>query len=265
MGLNIVVHRRIFPEAAVGLEGSTGFRGREAWIQRGKRLFFFVPWGGHTLIGTRYRLCGESPDVFRVEKEDICRMLEEISQVYPRCGLSYGDVTFCHGGLLPCASFDRSRDAEALLEKKSSVILHERGTESGLLSLRGVKYTTAPEVAREALARIRSCLKAPRTGQGRKHWGSQRPSGSVPADVSGLSDMSNGAVDSYIEEEMALTLGDIVWRRTNAGAAQRPPYAILRSAAERMALRLGWTEERKASEIRRVLDRYELFETPKAE
>jgi hypothetical protein len=40
---------------------------------------------------------------------------------------------------------------------------------------------------------------------------------------------------------------------------------MLTSAAESMALRLGWTEERKGSEIRRVLDRYEIFETPEEE
>jgi glycerol-3-phosphate dehydrogenase len=42
--INIVVKRRFFGNYAVGLEGWSEYRDKDAFIKRGKRLFFFVPW-----------------------------------------------------------------------------------------------------------------------------------------------------------------------------------------------------------------------------
>jgi glycerol-3-phosphate dehydrogenase len=62
-----------------------------------------------------------------------------------------------------------------------------------------------------------------------------------------------GEVDHALEVEAALTLEDVVYRRTRAAlydpAARE---AMLEPAAERMAARLGWSAERRARELAAV-------------
>jgi glycerol-3-phosphate dehydrogenase len=48
---------------------------------------------------------------------------------------------------------------------------------------------------------------------------------------------------------MALTLEDMVMRRTALGQFGKPAPEILKRVAEQMAAQLGWDEARKAREI----------------
>jgi glycerol-3-phosphate dehydrogenase len=52
-----------------------------------------------------------------------------------------------------------------------------------------------------------------------------------------------------VDAEMALTLEDVVMRRTAIGQFGKPDAAILERVAGQMAARLGWNEEKKAREI----------------
>lgn len=65
-----------------------------------------------------------------------------------------------------------------------------------------------------------------------------KPSGDTPAQVR-----------FALEFEMALTLEDMVMRRTSIGQFGRPDAAVLASIAAQMAAHLGWTPEKTQSEI----------------
>jgi glycerol-3-phosphate dehydrogenase len=52
-----------------------------------------------------------------------------------------------------------------------------------------------------------------------------------------------------MRQEMALTLEDVVMRRTAIGQFGRPASDIVENIAENMAEELGWSEERKIREI----------------
>lgn len=52
-----------------------------------------------------------------------------------------------------------------------------------------------------------------------------------------------------LKEEMALTLEDVVMRRTGIGQFGRPAPQVLEKIAGQMAAHLGWDESKKASEI----------------
>ena len=60
-----------------------------------------------------------------------------------------------------------------------------------------------------------------------------------------------------VRSEMALTLGDVVFRRTGMGTERCPPRAQLTAVAEVMAGELGWDAGRRAAEIADVLEAYE--------
>ncbi len=57
-------------------------------------------------------------------------------------------------------------------------------------------------------------------------------------------------------EEMALTLADCVFRRTDLGTGGSPGDAALEETADLMAAELGWTAERRAGELAEVRKRY---------
>lgn len=154
VAINLVVKKKLFDKYAVGLEGYTAFSDKDALIKRGKRLFFFVPWrGDYTMIGTGYTpYTGEVED-FQVSREEIASLLAEINKIYPAARLSMDDITFCHGGLLPMDGVQGRGSDTVQLDKSSRIIDHHRtGGTAGLYSIKGVKYTTAPDIAEKMVA-----------------------------------------------------------------------------------------------------------------
>jgi glycerol-3-phosphate dehydrogenase len=147
--INVVVKKRLFQKYAVGLEGYTDFTDKDALIKRGKRLFFFVPWLEHyTMIGTTYAPYDGAVDDFSLTREEVVKVLDDINKIWPTGQLTMADVTLVHGGVLPMSEADGSMADSVQLEKSSLIIDHgsDAGT-NGLFSIKGVKYTTAPDIA----------------------------------------------------------------------------------------------------------------------
>jgi glycerol-3-phosphate dehydrogenase len=70
-------------------------------------------------------------------------------------------------------------------------------------------------------------------------------------------ELLTGEVLYSVREEMALKLGDVVFRRTGIGTAACPAIEVLRATARIMAGELGWTDERQREEVEEVLRAYE--------
>ena len=247
LGLNLVINKPFFGDCAVGLEGNGA---------QGKRLFFFVPWHGHTMVGTYYRPYQGDPDLFTVEKQDIEAFIRELNCVYPSGGITFGDVTFFHGGLLP-ASGD-SQQGGIDLEKREMVIDHQdlEGVQ-GLLSVRSVKYTTAATTASDVLRMVM------RKAEKKPEWHDLRFQGPLSAmykrtfaKALTAPVFSHLAVEHFVHNEMAAKLSDIVFRRTGVGTAGCPPIQYLNNMADAMAETMGWNMGRKEREIVDVLNRY---------
>jgi glycerol-3-phosphate dehydrogenase len=148
--LNLLT-RQILPDRAVGIPGPARFSDRDAWVDKGSRLFFIVPWRGYSLIGTRHLPYDGAPDDFRVTADDVRLFLDEINAAYPPAALDERDVLGVYSGMLPRAPGSRA-DEEVELQKRSRVIDHEReGGLPGLLSIVGTKWTTARAVAERAV------------------------------------------------------------------------------------------------------------------
>lgn len=59
-----------------------------------------------------------------------------------------------------------------------------------------------------------------------------------------------------VREEMALTLGDVIFRRTGAGTGAPPSTGTLAACASLMARELGWSAEKTSQEIEQVQQAY---------
>lgn len=149
---NLVVNKRFFGEYGVGLEGITEFRDEQRVLQRGKRNYFFAPWQTGTLIGTIYKPFSESPDKAGLSKQEIQEFIDEINQIYPPARLTIEDVTFAQVGIMP-AKLQNRRHPELVAPAKDTEII-ESPVIPRLLSVKGVKYTTAIEVADKVVKKV---------------------------------------------------------------------------------------------------------------
>ncbi|MBA3006380.1 MAG: FAD-dependent oxidoreductase [Proteobacteria bacterium] len=284
LALNVVSRKKIFADFAVALEGQRKYEDKDALIRRGKRLYFFVPWRGHTMIGTNYEESSMSPDCLQVKREMIQDMVDEINAIYPPAQLKYEDISFFHAGLLPMRG--KSEESNIQLEKSSTFFEHKESNFSRVLSVKGVKYTTAPHIAHEIVCFLKKqyppLLSKQRQKESSSHAGQYNANESA---LQGMLEKKYGQralqilqflraeqdddiwidkdaqllkaeVNYLISEEMVCTLSDIIFRRTGLGTADRPERKLLVNLSDFMGKILGWDEARKEEEREEVLHRY---------
>lgn len=149
--MNLVIKRKLFDEYAVGIWSKSDFKDKDAVLSKGSRLFFITPWRDYSLIGTTHVHYTGEPGQFKICESDIQDFLDEVNAAYPAGELKRDDVAFFYGGMLP-AENDQQPDSDVRLLKNYRIIDHakERGLE-GLISVVGVKYTTARDVAEKTI------------------------------------------------------------------------------------------------------------------
>ena len=294
--VNIVVAKALFPGYGVGLAGTGDYVDQDAALKRSKRLFFFAPWQDRTIIGTTYKYTADQETDHKVTDADIEELLGEVNATYPPARLTRQDVVFSHAGLVPAHRpqiRERGKAAPQVV-KHSQVIDHERQDGvRGLLTIEGVKYTTAPAIAREVeQLLVAKSIIARSSGTGR-HW---------PAVCRRRSFAEQELVDAYsrrfphieqvygpdcveifriiaedeaaatyvradppllraevihsVRAEMAMKLSDVVLRRTDSGTTGCPTRQELREMAGIMAGELGWDETSVQREVEEVLIYY---------
>jgi glycerol-3-phosphate dehydrogenase len=148
--VNIIVKGNLFDKYAVGIESIKEFKDKSAIVNKGKRLFFFVPLEKYTMIGTTYKIFENYPDECKINEQDITEILNEINTAYKDLNLTLDDVTQTHVGAqaMPDDNFENEFDVQP--ETHSLLFDHHRnGSINNLLSIKSVKYTTAPSIAKE--------------------------------------------------------------------------------------------------------------------
>jgi glycerol-3-phosphate dehydrogenase len=277
--INVVVGRPIFGDTAVGVESSGGTR----------RLFFFVPWRGGTMIGTLY-LPHEGPaDACAVTPGDLERMVGEINRIHPAARLRPEEVRFAHVGLLP---LDPGRDPRQAVEsgllKRPRLVdaAREQGVE-GLVAILGIKYTTGMTVGARAIdlaaAKLGRAAPAATAPAGTREPLIAPPgfdaalvarlartygaaAGAIFRDLAADPVLARRVVHDQpttgaevrhaVREEMALSLADVVLRRTGLGTFGHPGRAALEACALLAGDALAWDPAHRAREIELVEAEY---------
>lgn len=295
-----LVTRPLFQDYAVGISSPSTYQDNDAVIHKGSRFLFIVPWRDRSLVGTAYFPFTEHPDEFEVTEQDIQQFLAEVNQAYPTAALTRADVSFVHGGLLPCSGINpKTKDIQ--LTKHYQFFDHQADGVQGLLSISGVKYTTARQVAEKAVDWIFTSTGQPppqsRSAQTilyggqidrfeaflryeMQKWSSQLAENSIrrllytygsaypnvlqhldtapPGPGVTIPDHAILEAEALhgVREEMAQTLSDVVFRRTELGSAAQPNETELRLCAETMAVELFWDQGRIQQEIQQVQARF---------
>jgi glycerol-3-phosphate dehydrogenase len=127
LGFNLTIKKQIHPTHAIGVQSPDG------------RLFFCVPRGTQTAIGTWYIPCN-APDISSagvtptVPPQEIDRFIQSFNRAFPTASIAESDIDSIDAGILPMKSCGRSGP-----NLYGSEIIHRAGSYCEVIS---TKYTT---------------------------------------------------------------------------------------------------------------------------
>ena len=118
-------------------------------------MFFIIPWGELSLIGTTDLDDGDPPEEVAITTGEVDYLLGEAARHFPGTRLCGGDVVSSFAGTRPAGR--PTRPSERRVPRACPV--RERG---GLISIGGGKYTTYRSMAVEVADRVMARLGRPR-------------------------------------------------------------------------------------------------------
>lgn len=245
--------------------------------------FFVLPWRGYSLLGTTDTQFNGSPDSVGVSEADIAGFLSFVNAHLPAAKLKREDVCYFYAGLRPLVD-DGSRDTYGA-SRRAELIDHQKvDNVGGLMSAIGGKWTTSRHLAAQVVDKALEKLGKPK--QAATTATTPLPGGRIgsladfrqtyPPERDHLARLYGARLDRLmaltkdapelattlspsgdiaaqvlfaIREEMALTLEDVVMRRTGIGQLGMPGSNVLNVVASIMAVALGWSETRKQAEL----------------
>lgn len=122
------------------------------------RHILLMPWRNHSLIGTTDKEYLGDPDQYKVSKESINELIQDVNENFACTPLSLNDVRHAYGGLRPLiddqteGSYETSRKYEIFDNKEEGL--------NNLITIEGGKYTTSRKLAGNAMKMI--CKKTGR-------------------------------------------------------------------------------------------------------
>ncbi len=143
-----IVNRKPQSRYALAVPGAS--RDSDAVVSRAARHLFSVPWRDCTLIGVWHRLFAERPETARVEEAEIKEWIAEMNGAYPALRLTREDVIYANCGLVPFGD-STTAAGELSFGKESRYVDHRAQGITGLVTLIGIRYTTARGDAARAL------------------------------------------------------------------------------------------------------------------
>ena len=258
------------------------------------------------MIGTYHIPWHDAPHMFKLNEAMIQEFLDQINSAHPPCKLSMEDVRHVTWGFLPVNQVDANKQP-VRLTRDGVVIDHQKKDGiSGLISILGVKYTTARVVAEQAMdlavrklgTKTKKCQTHTTPIQGGKiddfrlflrkalatvprvihqksiehlvyTYGSEyqklvqymmmQPD--LARRVGRPSPVTVAEVEHAINHEMALTLADVIGRRTELGATGLPSIVTLQKCASLIGREFQWSPERQQQEIDSVIHAYPFKQT----
>ena len=140
LALNLVTDRTPLPQAVGGLVDG--------------RFLFLVPWREQSMIGTSHDQYGGSPDEVASVDVAVERLVRDAQAAFPQVPIHSDTVRLIHRGLLPAGT-------DGSLLKQSIIHDHQRDGLGSLVTVLGVRYTTARATAAAAAELVATKLGKP--------------------------------------------------------------------------------------------------------
>ena len=149
LAINIIA-KRIIDEYAVGLPSWPKVNNNTSTEHAASHMLFVSPWRGKSIIGTFHSHFIGDPEKFGIQEDALQKIIAETNSAYPGAELTLDDIDYVHFGFLP--EYHNQLSEEVKLVRKSRIIEHDTiDGISGLISVMGVKYTTARHAAEKVI------------------------------------------------------------------------------------------------------------------
>jgi len=215
---------------------------------RDRRLFFVLPWNGYTIVGTTDTDYRGDPEAVEASAEDVDYLRAEAARAFPSA--SFERIHFTWSGVR--ALVREEGVAEGDVSRKHTLYDHRRDGIDGALSVVGGKITAYRSIAEEV-----TDLVARRLGSAARSRTSELPlpHAEDPAAATGDDALCPHAtttradVQRAVQGEWAMTLGDVLLRRTAIGLAACQGLDRIETIAELVGGLLGWDLAQRTAEI----------------
>lgn len=160
--LAFVVNREVPHGHAIAF--STVSNDADAIVDLGGRRLFAVPWRKYMLIGVWHKVFDGPPENITVSKSEIQGFIDEVNAAFPGLKIDIDEVSLINTGLTLFGEEARQGSNSLSFGKRSMLIDHEREHGfGGLVSLIGVRATTARGMAQKAINLVSKKLGSERT------------------------------------------------------------------------------------------------------
>jgi glycerol-3-phosphate dehydrogenase len=143
VAMNVIVNQ-VWSDIAVGLT-SQRVNGKPP------QVLFIVPWRNKSMIGTCNIPWRDALHTFKLSEAMVQGFLDQINSACPPRKLSLDDVEHATWGFLPVHKADLNKQHVKLTSDGVVIDHRKKDGISGLISILGVKYTTARVIAERAL------------------------------------------------------------------------------------------------------------------
>ena len=293
-----VIKRRFNSPCAIAVQGRT--KDPDALLSRPARHLFLVPWRDYTLVGVWHVVWKQRPEQVTVKEDEVQSFIDEINWACPKLNLETRDVCMWNAGLVPFG--DNEEGADNLSYGKRSHFIDHKESDNldNLVTLIGIRYTTARGDSAKAIDLI--CTKLGIRGRNTTTETTPVAGGDI-ADFEALvqqvyqqqslgltEDCVRALVHNYgtevdkvidiaaqdkslavtlgdtqvlkaeikyaVEKEMAFSLADVVFRRTDLATGSNPGVPALKECASIMSTLLAWDEQEIQVQLDEVLQRF---------
>ena len=245
------------PQAAIGNHGALTILSPDDG-----RVMFILPAGQFTIVGTTDRWTNETPEEVRASTDDIRYLLRAANAYYPEAHLTEGDVVSAWAGIRPLAEWDPDKSPSEFSREHR---INRNG--AGMITVSGGKLTTYRAMAEEIVNAVEHELgrKPTKCMTGVTDLPGGERNGAVAEMIN--ADSATGAcvvpglpytiadLRYSIEHEMALTLSDLLMRRTRI-AFETPDHgaSVAPAVADAVAGVANWDKHQRSAQIDAYLD-----------
>ena len=219
--------------------------------RRDGRMLFVLPWGDYSLVGTTDTEFHGDANSARVERADIEYLLDEVRALFPEAPLSEADVATTFTGVRSLLAADGA--APSARSREHRVVRHGRN----LLSIVGGKYTTYRAIAQETVDAAVTILNV--TAQPCRTAEVLLPNHRPEPTGEKISDSPTVCVSDVAyacEQEMAVTLSDVMRRRTPLALSRSGGPEVALQVARVMAPLLGWNPDEERAQFERYAEEW---------